>query len=272
MSETKTVNTPPHAVETASRFLEARRSAASLPDYPGSPPVSLDEAYVIQDAALSQSAETVGGWKVGRINPPLSNQYGADRLAGPIFASTISRVEPGSTGRIFSKGFGAAEAEFLFRIGNAPDLGKTSFTLEEAAAHIDAVHIGIEIASSPFPGINELGPAVTVSDFGNNNGLIIGVPVNDWKSEAFADVDVHVKINGVVVGTGRASGFTDGAVGSVRFLLEHLARRGIAIKAGDWISTGAVSGVHPVKEGDRVEANFGSLGMMECTIVAQQAQ
>lgn len=272
MSERKTVNTPTPAAEIARRFLGARRLAAPLPDYPGLPPVSLDEAYAIQDTALGQSAEVVGGWKVGRINPPLSDRYGADRLAGPIFVSTISAAEPASTGRIFTEGFGAAEAEFLFRIGNAPDPGKTSFTLEEAIAHIDAVHIGIEIASSPFPGINELGPAVTVSDFGNNNGLIIGTPVEDWRSGAFADIDVHVKINGAVAGTGRASGFTDGATGSVRFLLENVARRGMAIKPGDWISTGAVSGVHPVREGDRVEANFGPLGIVECTIVAQQAQ
>lgn len=267
-----TVTIPPHAAETARQFLEARRLAAPLPDYPGSVPDSLEAAYIIQDIAIADGQGVIGGWKVGRINPPLSDQYGADRLAGPIFGPSIVEAQPGSAGYIFTQGFGAAEAEFLFRIGKTPDPRQTSFTLEEALAHVDAVHLGIEIASSPFPGINQLGPAVTVSDFGNNNGLIIGDPVEDWQSGFFEDIDVEVSINGASVGSGRASAFTDGPTGSVRFLLENLAKRGIVIKQGDWISTGAVSGVHPVREGDRVEARFGPLGTIECTIVAQQAQ
>ena len=44
-------------------------------------------------------------------------------------------------------GFAAAEAEFVLRIGTAPPAGKTHFTLAEAANLIDAVHVGIEIAS-----------------------------------------------------------------------------------------------------------------------------
>lgn len=266
------MTTTPHTAEIARHFVESRRLAGSLSAYPGPLPETLAEGYAIQDCALSDGVGLVGGWKVGRINPPTSEQYGADRLAGPIFACTITEAQPESVGYIFTQGFGAAEAEFLFRIGKAPDPAKTSYTLEEAAAHIDAVHLGIEIASSPFPGINEFGPAVTVSDFGNNNGLIIGTPVEDWQSGAFEEIDVQVTINGTVAGTGKASAFTNGPTGSVRFLLENLAQRGIVLKQGDWISTGAVSGVHQVKEGDRVEANFGPLGKINCTIGAQQAQ
>lgn len=266
------MTTTPNAAEIARQFVDARRLAAPLPTYPGSVPQTLSEAYAIQDSALSAAAGAIGGWKVGRINPPTSDQYGADRLAGPIFASAITDAQPSSKGYIFTQGFGAAEAEFLFRIGKTPDPAKTSYTLEEAAAHTDVVHLGIEIASSPFPGINEHGPAVTVSDFGNNNGLIIGPSVEDWQSGGFEDVEVQVTINGIVVGTGQASAFTNGPTGSVRFLLENLAQRGIALKQGDWISTGAVSGVHQVREGDRVEASFGPLGTITCTIVAQQAQ
>ncbi|MGK2911033.1 MAG: 2-keto-4-pentenoate hydratase [Sphingobium sp.] len=269
---TTTPNAAEIAGEIARQFVEARRLAVPLPSYPGPIPGTLADAYTIQDRALSEASGVVGGWKVGRINPPTSDRYGADRLAGPIFVSAITDAQPDSLGYIFTQGFGAAEAEFLFRIGKTPDPAKTSYTLEEAAAHIDAVHLGMEIASSPFPGINAHGPAVTVSDFGNNNGLIVGAPVEDWQSGAFEDVEVQVTINGTVAGTGKASAFTDGPTGSVRFLLENLAQRGIALKQGDWISTGAVSGVHQVKEGDRVEASFGPLGTINCAIVAQQAQ
>lgn len=260
---------PQDADAIARALLGARHAASGLSAYPGTLPTTLAQGYAIQNAAMAAHGEDVAGWKVGRILPPLSDHYGADRLAGPIFIDTVKQADDTAKGYIFAEGFGAAEAEFLLRIGTMPAFGKTAFTLEEAAAHIDAVHIGIEIASSPFVGINENGPAVTVSDFGNNNGLLIGPAIPDWRNSDFADTDVSVFIDGAVIGTGRASNFPDGVIGSARFLLQNLAERGIALPAGSWISSGAVSGVHRVKVGQRVIADFRRFGSLSCTIEAQ---
>lgn len=256
----------------ADHFLAARRTATGLTDYPGTPPKTLDEGYSIQAKAMAQVAEPIAGWKVGRILAPLDARYGCDRLAGPIFAPTVAWVDGLATGFVFADGFGAVEAEFLFRIGKAPSPDQRQFTLEEAAAHIDAVHIGIEIASSPFQGINGLGPAVTISDFGNNNGLLIGPAVPDWRDGGYVDQAVVTRIDGVEIGAGTAAAFNHGAIGSVRFLLENLAQRGIAVEAGWWISTGAVTGVHPVRPGQQVETDFGPLGTLICRIETQPAR
>lgn len=255
----------------ARHFVAARHRAEGLEEYPGPVPQTLEEGYAVQTVAMGLMSDSVGGWKVGRVPAPLVERYGADRLAGPIFSSTIRPMSAGAVGLIFDRGFGAAEAEFLLRVGHAPDVAKTSYTLEEAAELIDAVHIGFEIASSPFPGINALGPAVTVSDFGNNNGLLIGPAVLDWRSLAFAGEEVSVTIDGALVGTGRASAFPDGPIGSVRFLLENLASRRIPLAEGAWISSGAVTGVHEVVAGQLVTADFGALGLLECHIMSQKA-
>ena len=53
----------------------------------------------------------------------------------------------------------------------------SSWTDAEAADMVGALHIGVEPASSPLATINELGPAVVVSDFGNNAGLLLGPEV-----------------------------------------------------------------------------------------------
>jgi 2-keto-4-pentenoate hydratase len=258
------------AARTAEHFLEARRTASGLTDYPGVVPATLADGYAIQAEALARTPDAICGWKVGRILPPLSDRYGCDRLAGPIFAPMVADADPGATGFMFADGFGAVESEFLFRLGAAPRPGQTQFSLEDAAALVDAVHIGIEIASSPFIGINSMGPAVTISDFGNNNGLLIGPEVLDWTSGAYAEQTVITRIDGDVAGEGRASAFTRGAIGSVAFLLENLIARGIAIEPGWWISTGAVSGVHAVRPGQAVEADFGPLGVLHCRIMAQE--
>jgi 2-keto-4-pentenoate hydratase len=251
----------------AGRFLSARRQAAGLGAYPGDFPETLEAAYAVQDAAIADWGKPVLGWKVGRINPPHSERFGADRLTGPIFTAERAAVDGGGPDMpVFAAGFAAGEAEFLLRIGRAPPSGQARFTLEEAADLIDSVHVGIEIASSPLGSINRLGPIAVVSDFGNNNGLVIGPEIPDWRSSGFEDWPVTLLIDGVEAGSGRASAFPDGAIGAARFLFELMAKRGIALGPGQWISSGAVGGVHDARPGQRVEARFADRYTVACTL------
>src|SRR3954447_7815251 len=257
----------------AGRFLAARSAAAGLADYPGPFPETLDEAYAVQDEAIAAWARPVIGWKVGRINPPLAERYGADRLAGPIFVSRrIAGDGEMPEMPVFAEGFAAGEAEFLLRIARTPPPGQSRFSLEEAADLIDAVHVGIEIASSPLGAINPLGPVAGISDFGNNNGLVVGPATPHWRSGGFEQWPVTSWIDGIEAGTGRASAFPDGAIGAARFLFELMARRGIALKAGQWISSGAVSGVHDAAAGQRFEARFGDRFALACRLTAARPE
>jgi 2-keto-4-pentenoate hydratase len=250
----------------AGRFLSARRAAGGFADYPGTFPDSLEDAYRIQDEAIASWGPPVVGWKVGRILPPYSERFGADRLAGPIFSAI--EADPGEAPElpVFANGFAAGEAEYLLRIGSPPPAGNLSFTLDEATELIDAVYVGIEIASSPLRTINELGPVAVVSDFGNNNGLVIGPAIPDWRTSRFEEWAVVTLIDGIEAGRGSASAFPDGAIGSARFLFEHMARRGIALHAGQWISSGAITGVHDAHPGQMVEARFGDRYRLSCIL------
>ena len=257
----------------AGRFLAARRAAAGLDDYPGDFPETLSEAYAIQDEAIARWGRPVVGWKVGRVPPPLIERFGTDRLAGPIFAQQPARGNGAALEMpVFAEGFAAGEAEFLLKIGTAPPPGKADFSLAEAAGLIDAVHVGIEVASSPLGRINELGPIAVISDFGNNNGLVIGPEIPDWRSSGFEQWDVTTLIDGEEAGTGRATGFPDGAIGAARFLFELMAARGIALAPGQWISSGAVTGVHPARPGQRVEARFRGDLVVSCSLVAARPE
>ena len=257
----------------AGRFLDARRAAAGLESYPGDFPATLDEAYAIQDEAIARWGRPVIGWKVGRVLPPLSERFGTDRLAGPIFAEKRALANGAPVEMpVFAEGFAAGEAEFLLRIGAAPPEGKMDFTLAEAADLIGAVHVGIEIASSPLGAINELGPIAVISDFGNNNGLVVGPEIADWRSSGFEQWPVATLIDGAEAGTGRATDFPDGAIGAARFLFELMARRGIALTPGQWISSGAVTGVHRAHPGQTVEARFNDGLALSCRLSAARPE
>ena len=173
---------------------------------------------------------------------------------------------------VFAEGFAAGEAEFLLRIGASPPAGQVDYSLEEAADLIGAIHAGIEIASSPLGSINELGPIAVISDFGNNNGLVIGPEIVDWRSSRFEQWRVTATIDGVEAGQGSASDFPDGAIGASRFLFELMARRGIALSPGQWISSGAVTGVHPARPGQTFEAHFREDLCLACTLVAARPE
>jgi 2-keto-4-pentenoate hydratase len=261
------------AAAIAGRFLAARRNASALADYPGPLPETPDASYAIQDAAIAAWGKPVIGWKVGRILPPLSDRFGADRFAGPIFASAIA-AGPGDrpTMSIFAEGGAAVEAEFLLRIGTAPAAGQTRLTLEETAELIDRVHVGIEIASSPLRVLNALGPVAVISDFGNNNGLVIGPEIEEWRTSGFEAWTVTTSVDGVEMGSGQATAFPDGAIGAARFLFELMARRGIALRRGQWISSGAVSGVHDVKPGQTADVRFGDRHEVGCSVTAARPE
>jgi 2-keto-4-pentenoate hydratase len=257
----------------AGRFLAARRAAAGLADYPGEFPSTLDDAYAIQDEAIARWERPVVGWKVGRVPPGLIDRYGTDRLAGPIFEEVPAPADGALVPMpVFAEGFAAGEAEFLLRIGSTPSSEKLAYSLEEAADLIDAVHAGIEIASSPLGRINELGPVAVISDFGNNNGLVIGPQVTDWRWSDFADWEVTTSVDSEPVGRGSASAFPDGPIGAARFLFELMARRGIALRPGQWISSGAVTGVHAARPGQRIEARFGEDIKVACRLVAAKPE
>ncbi|MBA16389.1 MAG: 2-keto-4-pentenoate hydratase [Sphingomonas sp.] len=256
--------------DVAQAFVDARRTASALPDYPGTRPLNLAAAYAIQDRAIAIAGRTIAGWKVGRINAPDDTRLGSDRLAGPIYADSVIDLQQADGAQIpampvFADGFAAAEAEFMLRLkipATAPLPGNDADTLE----WIDDVRIGIEIASSPYPRINDDGPCVTVSDHGNNAGLVLGASIADWRTRDLNSIQVETEIDGQVVGSANTATMLDGPLGAVRFLLRNLIERGISPQSGWWVSSGAVTGVHPAAPGQRVIARFADIGELSCTI------
>lgn len=246
----------------ACAFVNARRQDDILTSYPGEMPSSLHDAYEIQDAAIAQWGGQIGGWKLGRVPADQVGLYGAERLAGPIFVGSIALPLDDSLAAVpVLRGFAAVEAELLLRIARPV---RRAVSLEEAADLVGEVRLGIEVASSPFPAINSNGAAVTASDFGNNHGLVVGPLIGDGWSDDFLAVSMSLAIDGVCAGQGRPADMLDGPLGSLAFLSQVLEVRGMPIEAGSWISTGAITGVHPVKAGSVVTARFGGELSLSC--------
>ena len=238
----------------ARAFTDARMRNVVLSDYPGTMPTDLASGYAIQERALASCRRTIGGWKVGRIPPDRVAHYGTDRLAGPVMADTIVHAAGEAPVMPLLAGFAAAEGEIMVRMATIPDRWDA---VDDLADHIAEIRLGIEIASSPYTGINDHGPAVTISDFGNNNGLVLGPLLDGWGTTDWRHMPMQTAIDGNVIGEAVLAQMLDGPFGAIAFLIKNLRARGRALATSDWVSTGAVTGVHPIDPGARIEVRFG---------------
>jgi 2-keto-4-pentenoate hydratase len=260
----RTVNADAPAV--AKRLVAACLGGEPLAAFPGKLPPNLAAAYAVQDSAIASWPDTVAGWKVGLIGPQLASKFHQDRLAGPIFRASVRLALPGQRTHfpVYVGGFAAVEGEFLLKVGRDAPPRKLDWTSEEARELVDAVHVGIETAGSPLATINELGPCAIVSDFGNNAGLIVGPELAGWRTRPVAEWRCETFIEGRSVGRGDGRVPPGGPFESLRFLLGLNARRGRPLRAGDWVSTGAITGVHDIAAGQTARVTFDDAAELVC--------
>ncbi len=267
MLEKTAARAPGGEAETiAKRFVAARRTGEPLAVFPGTLPPDLATAYAIQDAAIGLFPDAVAGWKVGLIGGQAAAVFKQDRLAGPIFRGGVREAQGAEPVAfpVFRGGFAAVEAEFLLKLGHDAPSGRLEWTRADARELVSAVHVGIETAGSPLAAINDLGPTAIVSDFGNNAGLIVGPPLPDWRTTPVESWRCETFVDGDAVGSGHGGVPPGGPFESLRFLLEICARRSRPLKAGAWVSTGAITGVHQVIAGQSARVSFGAAGEVFC--------
>ncbi|MDO8295945.1 MAG: 2-keto-4-pentenoate hydratase [Caulobacter sp.] len=250
----------------ARTFVDARRAARALPAFPGAIPASLDQAYLIQDAAIGLFPDAIAGWKVGRVPPHLQARLGEERVAGPTFREALRTPRPGEAVAlpVIAGGFAAVEAEFVYRLALDAPASKTDWTVAEALALVGGLHIGVEFAGSPLKAINDLGSTVVASDFGNNAALVVGPEIPGWRGRADASMACETFIDDAPVGAGTAASTPGGPAAALAFLLGHCAARGRPLTAGQYVTTGAATGIHEITAGQTARVSFGEFGEILC--------
>jgi 2-keto-4-pentenoate hydratase len=255
----------------ARTFIEARANGRALAEFPLALPESLAEAYAIQELETAVLAGGLTGWKIAMVKPDLRARYGAERISAPIVRLVDARPVADRTVEVavIEGGFAAVEAEFAFRMRDDLPIRKSPYTHAELEAAIASLHIAAEIAGSPLATINDLGPAAVVSDHGNNAAIVIGDEIPDWRQHAFEALTSRSLVDGIEVGNGSAASLEGGPLGALSFLVNNLASRGRFLRAGDWVSTGATTGVHRTAPGGIGVVDFGSYGSITIRILAQ---
>lgn len=256
----------PQEAKIVEAFVSARWHAKAIKEYPGELPADVESAYRCQEGALRQWPDRVAGWKVARIGESWRNRYRDERLIGPVLSRNVRRAVTGGIVDcpVFVDGFAAVEAELVIRLSANAPANKLDWTIDEAIPLIGELCIGVEVASSPLPTLNALGPGAVISDFGNNWGVVVGPPVDNWR--AIKQISVMTEIDGVEVGRANVD-IQRGALGALAFALKRAALRGRPLQRGALISTGMITGVHDILPGQRSRHVFAGFGEVACRAV-----
>ena len=256
--------------DIAAAFSQARAAARPLAEFPGRLPATLADSVAVQERALEMTRESVVGWKVAMVPAPLRVPLGQERLAGPVDARTVHTLPHGGSVEVtvYDGGFAALEAEFVAVFAADVLPGPDGFTEEGVRKALRSLHAGVEVASSPLPTLNAIGPLAVVCDHGNNAGVIVGPEIAGWRDLPDATLTSRMIIDGEIVGEGTAASVPGGPIGAIVWLAEHLAGRGRSLRAGDLVSTGMTTGVHDVRPGSSGRIEFFGAAPCDIRVVA----
>jgi 2-keto-4-pentenoate hydratase len=253
----------------ASSFVRARRTAVALQQYPGIVPADSTSAYAVQETAIDLWPDKIAGWKVARVPPnwPAGSEgrFPEPRLNGPVFSRNVHIANDHLPAcPVFEGGFAAVETEIVIRVGRDAPAEKAQWSIAESLDYVGSVHLGIEVASSPLATLNELGAGAVISDFGNNWGVVVGKSLANWRD--IVSIDCEAFIEGKPVGA-RAVAMEQGPLDAFAFTLGKCAARGRPLRAGMWITTGMITGVHDIRIGQQSRHVFAGFGEVGCRIV-----
>jgi 2-keto-4-pentenoate hydratase len=252
---------------------------------------SVEAAYRAQAEAAGMLKAKYGGlqvgYKVGATNAAAQARMGlTEPFYGPLFTVNL-RMSPAavSAGKNGYRLRGV-EAEYGFLLADGLPARERPYTRDEVAARVAAVYPTIEVCGSRFaeppPAAAAGGGAasspplatlVSIADQASHGCLVRGVrffkPMEDWvelTKPGFAHLPVHLRVNDALVATGTGADVLGDPLTSLVWLANAVRGTSAPLKAGDTVITGTMTGLTPVKPGDRVVADFVGFGEVAVTI------
>lgn len=231
-------------------------------------PRSLEEGYAAQAMLAEVSGSRAVGWKIAATNVTGQKHIGVDApLAGRLLAARV--IDGDAPVSIADNYMRVAEAEFAFVLGREIPPRDRDYTQDEVLACVASLHPAIELPDSRFEDFAAAGGAQLAADDACAGWFKLGEPAgDDWRDTDLAAHPVSLFINGREVSSGRGADVLGGPLKALAWLANSHHMRGGELAAGDIVTTGVCGKPSPIAPGDRVCAEFGTLGRVELVLDA----
>lgn len=249
------------------RHWQAGTVMTALPD--GLRPETRAEGYAVQAGLERFSATPPFGWKIAATSVAGQRHIGVDGpLAGRILAERV--YAPGAEIGLAHNRMRVAELEFAFRFGRELAPRAEAYARDEVLAAVDTLHPAIEVPDSRFERFETAGAAQLIADAACGRDFVLGPAVTaDWRG---LDLSAH-RVLGTLPRTGEHQGIGSNVLGDPRialaWLVNELSAQGIALAAGQVVTTGTCVVPIPILPGDRVHGDFGVLGTIEVSFAPE---
>jgi 2-keto-4-pentenoate hydratase len=252
------------AAEIIHKAFVARTVIDGLP--PECAPSNAADAVLIQDTLLAKIGLPAAGYKAGFTNPPMLEKAGPDGpMAGVMFRDFT--IPSGQSLRRVDVGTGALiEAEVAFQMARPLPVRDTPYTEDEVLEAVQSAIIAIEVAVPRFS--NPLGQPIPylAADNGAALAFVWGGDIPDWRTRDLKELDIALIFDGDTVSEGMPREARCDEVWALTWTVNHFAKRGIAIRSGDFITTGAAAAPKPLGHAAEVVARFDGIGDVSFTV------
>jgi 2-keto-4-pentenoate hydratase len=239
-------------------LVEIRRHPRAIPPPSESKPLSLAEAYAVQDRvreAMVARGERVAGWKAAFTNAGLQKTYRTTEpvcgflLASGVFGSGVTMPMSGFVTPIVE-----AEIAFVMRT----DLAGPGVTPPRALQAVEGALPALELPDFRMSG-KPIGSDL-VADGIFANAIVLGSGITPVTNLDLALEGLVYEMNGAIVATNTAAEVLGNPLSSLVWVANHLGARGLGLRAGDVVMTGSISQLLRPKAGDTVRATYTRLG------------
>ena len=255
--------------EAGRRLGEAWLAARPVDAYPEDLRAgSRNEAYAIQDAMAAVIGESITGWKLGATSPTMRARAGHD---GAIIGRVFESVTFGTPTELSIARFpdSRVECEFAYRMRDAIPPRARPWTAAELAERA-VLHVAVEIIGNRYPkGDGAFTPTTNdeIADNGAGIGFVFGPAVADWRSHDLRSLRIDIQIDDREPAENFLGECRCDPIEALVQAAGMLGQRGIAIEAGQYVSTGAATDPQPVQSSSVVRAHFATLGAIDITFV-----
>ncbi len=251
------------ATEAARLLMGAWESGEILPTLPAAcAPKSEAEAVRINDVILAENPHPIGGWKIGATGEGPQKALGLTQpFVGGIRAANVLQSPAQFVFAELNRPI--VESEYAYRLKSDLKASGAPYSRAAVEAAIGSLIVGMEIPLSRLSADNGLGPLALVADHGGTGYFIIGAEYTDWQGIDAINTDVSLSFDAAEAGRGTGKAMMGDPVNAVVWFVNHMAAKGIDLKAGQFVSTGSCTGVIPAPAPVKAVADFGPEGKVE---------
>jgi len=241
--------------QAAAMLVSARTSGKPLASLDPHAPKHLAQSYAIADRVAELLDEPTLGWKIGCTSAYAQKVLKSD---GPISGRMHTIHQSGVTLTASDHPNAQLEGELAFTLAADLPLRSEPWTADEVRAAVASMHPVIEVVGGRTEVFLDA-PVLTIcADSGGNSCLILGDAVDDWESLDLRVTAGAMTVDGELTGSGTGADVLGHPLEALAWLATHLGQRGIALKAGEIITTGTCTQVTPAVAGTTAIATFTS--------------